>query len=196
MMRGPGFGVARDLAGLGALVRQDQSRGNYGIPAVGSNAQFMGLVFDRHLGAPLNPIPYRGAAPALIDQVGGQLPIAIVPGVAMAEFHRAGKLRIVANAAEHRSAMMPDVATLAEAGIKAPSDYLLAVYAPAGTRPEALNPISEATRKLLGTPAMAERIAKAGLLPGYAGSEELRRIGRDSAAFWGEQVRQSGYQPQ
>lgn len=187
---------ARDLAGLGALVRQDSSKGNYGIPAPGSNAQFMGVVLGRHLGVPLNPIPYKGAAPALIDLVGAQLPIAIVPRDAIAEFHRAGKLRIIANAAERRTAMLPDVPTLAEAGIKAPSDYFLAVYAPAGTAPEALNLIREATRKLLATPAMTQRIAKTGLTPAFAGAEELRRIGRESAAFWGEQIRRSGYQPQ
>jgi tripartite-type tricarboxylate transporter receptor subunit TctC len=187
---------ARDLAGLGTLVRPDSSKGNYGIPAPGSNAQFMGLVIGRHLGAELNPIPYKGAAPALIDLVGGQLPIAIAPCDAMAEFHRAGKLRIIANAAERRTPMIPDVPTLAEAGIKAPSDYFLAVYAPAGAAPEALERIREATRKLLATSAMTERIVKTGLTPAFAGAEELRRIGRESAAFWGEQIRQSGYQPQ
>lgn len=187
---------ARDLAGLGALVRQDRSKGNYGIPAPGSNAQFMGLVLGRHLGGQLNPIPYKGAAPALIDLVGGQLPIAITPCDAMAELHRAGKLRIIAGAAERRSAMLPDVATLAEAGIKAPTDYYLAVYAPAGTAPETLQQIREATRMLLATPAMTQRIAQTGLTPAFAGAEELRRIGRESAAFWGDQVRRSGYQPQ
>lgn len=187
---------ARDLAGLGALVRQDSSRGNYGIPAPGSNAQFMGLVLGRHLGVQLNPVPYKGAAPALIDLVGGQLPVAIVPCDAMTEFHRAGKLRIIANAAERRTAMIPEVPTLAEAGIKAPSDYFLAVYAPAGAAPQALNQIREATRKLLATPAITERIAKTGLTPAFAGAVELGRIGRESAAFWGEQVRRSGYQPQ
>lgn len=186
----------RDIAGLGALVRRDSSKGNYGIPAPGSNAQFMGLVLGRHLGVKLNPIPYKGAAPALIDLVGGQLPIAIVPCDAMAEFHRAGKLRILINAAERRTAMLPEVPTLAEAGIKAPSDYFLAVYAPAGAAADALERIREATRKLLATPAMTERIAKTGLTPAFAGAEELRRIGRESGAFWGEQIRQSGYQPQ
>ncbi len=187
---------ARSLAGLGPLVRHDSSKGNYGIPAPGSNAQFMGLVLGRHLGVQLNPIPYKGAAPALIDLVGGQLPIAIVPCDAMAEFHRAGKLRILASAAERRTAMIPGVPTLAEAGIRAPSDYFLAVYAPAGAVPEALNRIREATRKLLATPAATERIAKTGLTPAFAGAQELRRIGRESAAFWGEVVRQSGYRPQ
>lgn len=187
---------ALDLAGLGALVRKDPSMGNYGIPAPGSNAQFMGLILGRHFGVPLNPVPYKGAAPALIDLVGGQLPMAILPCDAMAEFHRAGKLRIIASAAERRAAMIPDVPTLAEAGIKAPSDYFLAVYAPVGTAPEVLNQIREATRQQLTTPAMTGRIAKTGLTPAFAGTEELRRIGRESASFWGEQIRRSGYQPQ
>lgn len=131
----------------------------------------------------------------LIDLVGGHLPIAILPCDAMAGFHRAGKLRIIANAAERRAAMIPDVPTPAEAGVKAPTDYFLAVYAPAGTAPDALNRVREATRKLLAAPAMTERIAKTGLTPAFAGTAELRRIGRESAAFWGEQIRQSGYQP-
>lgn len=187
---------ARDLASLGALVRKAPTMGNYGIPAPGSNAQFMGLLLGRHVGVPLNPVPYKGAAPALIDLVGGQLPIAILPCDAMAEFHRAGKVKIIANAADHRTAMIPDVQTLAEAGIRAPSEYFLGVYAPAGIAPEALSQIRAATVKLLATPAIKERIAKIGLTPAFAGPQDLERIGRESAAFWGEQVRQSGYQPQ
>lgn len=187
---------ARNLADLGALVRKDPSLRNYGIPAAGSNAQFMGLLLGRHLGAPLNPIPYKGAAPALIDLAGGQLPMAILPCDAMTEFHRAAKVRIIASAGARRAPTIPDVPTLAEAGVKAPSDYFLAVYAPAGTAPDALNQIRAATGKLLATPAIKERIAKIGLTPAFAETQELGRIGRESAAFWGEQVRRAGYQPQ
>lgn len=186
----------RDLAGLGALVRKAPAMGNYAIPAPGSNAQFMGLLLGRQLGVNLNPIPYRGAAPALVDLAGGQLPVAVLPCDALAEFHRAGKVRIIASASERRIESLPEVPTLAEAGIEAPNDYFFAVYAPAGIAPQALSEIRAATRQLLATPAIKERIARTGLTPAFAGEQELVRIRRESAAFWGEQIRRAGYQPQ
>jgi tripartite-type tricarboxylate transporter receptor subunit TctC len=186
---------ARDLPGWAGAIRQDVTQGNFGMPAPGSNAHFMGFVIGRQFDVKVNPVSYRGAAPALGDLLGGQLPAAIMPCDMFTEHHRAGRVRVIGVAAERRLAPFPDVGTMAEAGVKVPTDYFTGVWAPAGTPRPMLDALREAPRKALTAPAAVEKMNATGMAAAYASAEELDRITRDSAAFWGEQMRQAGFQP-
>lgn len=218
--RNPNFDVKKDLVPVGRIVKfytclavpanspaqnfQDYLEavkkkpdlGNYGIPAPGSQAQFVGYVLGQHFKVGMNPVPYRGAAPAITDLVGAQVPSAIVPCDALAEYRKAGKVRVLALAADKRNPAMPDVPTFAELGVKMPADAFLGVYAAATMKPEMLRQVTEATRKMFDSPKTVERFAATGMEPAYASPEELRRIVERNTEFWGEQVRKSNFQAQ
>ncbi len=188
---------ATNLQSYAEWVRKSPEAGNYGIPAPGAKDQFMGYVVGQHFKVKMNAIPYRGAAPAVVDLVGGQVPAAIVPCDNTVDQHvKSGKLRVLAMGADKRIAAMPDVPTFAEQGIKMPVDSFLGVYAAASMRPEMLRQITEASRKMFDNPKVMERINAFKLDPSYAGPDELRQIVDRNLTFWGEQVRLSNFQAQ
>ena len=192
----PASSPARSYADYVELVRKDPAQGSFGIPAPGSQPQFLGFVISERQKIKMNPVPYRGAAPAIQDLLGGQVPAAIVPCDALVDHHKSGKVRVLAVAAEKRYAGLPEVPTFAELGYKMPADSFLGVYAAASLKPELLRQVTEATRKMFDNPALVEKIAATRMQPAYAGPEELKRITESSTQYWGEQVRASNFQAQ
>lgn len=192
----PASSPVQSMADYVATARRTPTLGSYGIPASGSQAQFVGFVAGQHFGVALTPVPYRGAAPAIADLVGAQVPSAIVPCDALVEYRKAGKVRVLAMAADKRYPAMPDVPTFAELGVKMPADAFLAVYAAASLKPELRAQVIEATRRMFDSPETVQKFAATSMEPAYAGPDELARIVDRGAAFWGEQVRKSNFQLQ
>ena len=175
-------------------VKVKPEAGNYGIPAPGSQAQFVGYVVGKHFKALMNPVPYRGAAPAIVDLLGGQVASVVVPCDALTEHRKAGKVRILAIAAEQRSPTLPDVPTFDELGVKMPYDNFVAVYAPATMKPDMLRQITDATRQMFQSQKVVDKFNATGMTAAYASPEDLRRILDQTSSFWAEQVRQTNFQ--
>lgn len=193
----PASSPATNLQSFADLVKKNPEMGNYGIPAPGAKDQFMGYVVGQHFKVPMNAVPYRGSAPAVLDLVGGQVPAAIVPCDNTVDQHRkTGKLRVLAMGADKRIATMPDVPTFAEQGIQMPVDSFLGVYAAANLKPELLKQITEATRKMFDNRQFLDKIAASKMEAAYAGPDEMRKIVDRNLSFWGEQVRKSNFQAQ
>lgn len=220
VVKNPGFDVKKDMVPVGRIVnfytclavpasspaytfneyldavRKNPDLGSFGIPAPGSQAQFVGYVVGQHFKVPMNPVPYKGAAPAITDLVGAQVPAAIVPCDALVEYRKAGKVRVLAMAADKRYSAMPDVPTFKEMGLKMPADAFLAVYASTTLKPELLRQITEATRKMFDNPRIVEKFASTNMEAAYASPDELRAFVDTATAFWAEQVRKSNFQAQ
>lgn len=192
----PANSPAKDMKGYLDLVRKNLDQGSFGIPAPGSQAQFVGYVVGQHFKVDMKPIPYRGAAPAIVDLVGGQIPAAILPCDGLVEYRKAGKVRVLAMASDQRYRAMEDVPTFGELGVKMPADSFLGVYASTSLKPELLREITAATRAMFDSPKTVEKFAGTGMEPAYAGPEELGKIVERGSEFWGEQVRKSNFQAQ
>lgn len=192
----PAASPATDFEGYLKMVRDDPNRGSFGIPAPGSQPQFVGYLVGQHFKVQMNPVPYRGAAPAIVDVLGGQVPAVIVPCDALIEHRKAGKVRVLAMAADKRYSAMPDVPTFAEMGLKMPAEAFLGVYASSSLDPKLLARITETTRQMFDDPAIVRKFGSTGMEPSYAGPEELRRFVEQATAFWAEQVRKSNFQAQ
>ena len=192
----PASSAAQNFQGYLDLVRKTPATGNIGIPAPGSQPQFITYLIGQHFNVPTTSVPYRGAAPAITDLLGAQIPAAIVPCDALVDHRKSGKVRVLAMAADKRYAHMPDVPTFAELGLKMPAEAFLGVYASSTLKPELLKQITEATRKMFDSPAVVQKIAATNMEPSYANPEELRRFVDQATAFWGEQVRKSNFQAQ
>lgn len=190
----PASSPAQNLAQYVAGVKATPTIGNYGVPAPGSQAHFVGFVVGKHFNVPMTAVPYRGAAPAIVDLIGNQVPSIVVPCDGLLEYRKAGKVRVLAAAADQRLPSMPDVPTFAELGVKMPTDNFVAVYAAASMKPELLKQVVEATQKILKDPKAVERLNSTGMVAAYAPPDELVNIWSKSSTFWAEQVRASNFQ--
>lgn len=192
----PASSPAKSAEEYVALVKKDAAQGSYGVPAPGSQAQFVGYVMGQHYGIPMVPVPYRGAAPAINDLIGGQVPAVIVPCDALVEHRKMGKARVLAVAADARNPHMPDVPTFTEMGLRMPADGFLGVYATTRFDPALLRRIEEATRHMFEQPAFLKKVEAINMEPSYADAATLEAYVDRSQAFWAEQVRKTNFQLQ
>lgn len=148
-----------------AYVKANPGKLSYGSPGNGSSPHLAGEMFKSQAGLFAVHVPYRGAAPALQDLLAGQIDYAFDPGIGLNQV-RAGKLKLLAVGSPQRSAMFPDVPTLNEAGLKGfDADTVFGFYAPAGTPAAVISRLNTEINKILGSPAVKERIAALGGAP-------------------------------
>jgi tripartite-type tricarboxylate transporter receptor subunit TctC len=148
----PSRGI-RDVGALLARAKAEPGKLSYGSAGVGGATHLGAELFQQAAHVQLNHIPYAGAAPAINDVVGGQIDLAMLNLSASLPFIRQGRLIALAYAADKRSALLPDVPTLDEAGVpgaQAATWYSLA--APAGTAPDIVQRLSSAVRAVNDDP--------------------------------------------
>jgi tripartite-type tricarboxylate transporter receptor subunit TctC len=138
--------------------------------------------------------PYRGSGPALLDLVGGTMDLMFDNLPSALPQIKAGKLKALAVTSEQRSAAVPDLPTVAEAGpVKGfEASSWFGLLAPAGTPPEIVNRIQQESAKALASAALKERLLSQGAIPGgNLPAEFAAYIGAESRK-WAQVVRASG----
>ncbi len=108
----------KTLAQFADWAKANPAKANCGNPGEGSFPHFLTLVMAKALGAPIQPVPYRGGAPALADMMAGQLAALMLPDGSFLPYTRDNRARVLATSGEKRSPFYPDVATFAEQGVK------------------------------------------------------------------------------
>jgi len=135
---------------------------SYGTPGNRSSPHLAAEMMNGQAGTSTRHIPYRGAAPALQDLLGGQIDFLMDPGVALPHV-QAGKLKLLAVGSPHRSSLFPDVPTLDEAGLKGfDADTLFGFYAPAGTPKPVIDRLNGEINRILATKAVTDRVTAIG----------------------------------
>jgi tripartite-type tricarboxylate transporter receptor subunit TctC len=125
----------------------------------GTSPHMLMEMFKWMTGTQMVHVPYKGAAPALVDQMAGQVVVAFNSAVGALPHARSGRLRALAVSTEKRFAAMPDLPTVEEAGVKGYSgSSWQGVAAPAGTPPEILNRVQAEIARMLQQPELRERI--------------------------------------
>ncbi len=138
----------------------------YGTAGAGTSMHLAGAMFGQMTGTELTHVPYKGSAPGINDLLGGHLPVMFDNLPASLPHIQAGKLRALAVAGKARSPSLPDVPTLAEAGLKGYGvDPWFGVFGPAGMNPKVTERLSEAFREALADPAVKDKLVKAGFTP-------------------------------
>lgn len=126
--------AAKNTRELVALVKANPGKLNYGSAGNGTVLHLAGELFKEQAGAFITHIPYRGTGPLTTDLMGGQVDMAFLSVTAAAPHIKSGKLRAIGVSTRARTAVLPDVPTLAESGLPGYSfDAWLAVIAPGGT---------------------------------------------------------------
>jgi tripartite-type tricarboxylate transporter receptor subunit TctC len=174
----------RDWPAFLADLKQHPGRRSYGSPGNGSAPHLAAELMKSLTGTQAVHVPYRGAAPALNDLLGGQLDFLFDPGIALPHI-RSGRLRLLAVGSAQRSAHFPDVPTLAERGLPGfDADTLFGLYAPAGTPPAVVQRLGETVARIVATPALRERIAALGGEPALLNAAEFSaRMAADGRRF-------------
>ncbi|MDR1968726.1 MAG: tripartite tricarboxylate transporter substrate binding protein [Burkholderiaceae bacterium] len=126
---------------------------------VGGTTHLAGELLRHESGLPMVHVPYKGAAPAIIDTVAGQISVAFQDSMSVSSFVASGRLRPLATASAQRSSLFPDLPTLNESGFKNFDIYTwLGLYAPAGTPHEIVGQLNQAVNKIMNSPEMVKRL--------------------------------------
>ena len=138
-------------------------------------------------------VPYRGAAPALTDLLGGQVQALFADTPVLLPHIRGGKLKPIAAAAASRNPLLPDVATLVEQGYAdTVADNWYGLLAPARTPPAVVAKLHDAVVAALNAPDIHEKLVQAGAVPSPTSSAEFGKLLADEHARWGRVVREKG----
>ena len=152
----------------------------------------IGELFMHRTGTQFEHVPYKGAGPATIDLVSGQIDVLFVNLPNVLSHVQSGKLRVLAIASDKRSPVLPDVPTMAEAGV---ADVVVeswsGVLAPAGTPKAVVDKLAAAITRIAGEKAMIDSLAAQGAVPFPGGSNEYAALVRFEAERWGEVIRKA-----
>ena len=172
-------------------------KGAVGIPVPASTPEFLVKVLGEKYKLDLVAAPYRGSAPMMADMLGNQIAAGVGSVPDFIENHKAGKLRIVGVLGEKRQAVLPDVPTFAELGLKGFEDLpYYGLFAPAGTPAATLTGLSSALAKVLAKPEVNGRLTAMGLTVGHMSGEQLGQRERAYTASWARIIQASGFKPQ
>jgi tripartite-type tricarboxylate transporter receptor subunit TctC len=191
LVANPQFPVS-NLKDLIAYAKARPGRIDYASAGNGTLNHLLGVMLNQRAGLHLVHIPYRGAAAAATDVVGGTVPITFGSFPGVFSFVKAGQLKVIGVATETRTKLAPDLPTLAETlpGFHANSWYGL--FAPAGTPKAVVDRIAAEGNKVLADPALAERLAGQGAEPAPSTPAQLATLLRDDLELWQGIVKASG----
>jgi tripartite-type tricarboxylate transporter receptor subunit TctC len=184
---------ATDVRGLIALAKATPGKLNFGSSGYGSTNHLAGELFKKLAGIDIVHVPYRGAAPAMNDLVSGHIPILFdnMPGVRAQVL--AGAIRPIAVAGAGRSPLLPEVPTMAEAGVAGfEASSWFGLVAPAKTSPEVMKALTEAVMKALRDPDLAKKLADVGAEPGTLSGSEFGAYLHTEADKWSKVVSGAG----
>ena len=191
LVANPSF-PASNLKELIAYAKSRPGRIDYASAGNGTLNHLLGVMLNQRAGLHLIHIPYRGAAAAATDVVGGQVPITFGSFPGVNPFVKAGQLKVIGVATEKRTKLAPDLPTLNETlpGFHANSWYGL--FAPAGTPKAIVERIAAEGNKVLADPALVERLAGQGAEPAPGTPAQLATLLRDDLKLWQGIVKASG----
>jgi tripartite-type tricarboxylate transporter receptor subunit TctC len=183
----------KDLKGFLAFAKAHPGELNYASPSNGSPAHLATELMKTMAGINLVHIPYKGAAQAQSDVIGGQIPVMIIVASAALPQVQAGRLRSLGVTTSQRLAQAPDIPTLDEAGLKGfELISWIGLAGPAALPNDLANRLAGEVGKIVREPANAERIRGLGLEISVMEAEAFAAYMAKEQARWGEVVRRAG----
>jgi len=188
---------ARDAAEFIANTKKRKGPTPMASSGIGSIPHFAIEQMADASGANLMHVPYKGAAPAITDLMGGQVDgfFGDIPG--LIGHVRSGKLKALGLASTRRHPALPDVKTLAELGIdNVDTNNWYALFAPAKTPPATVQALSEAVRRALANPALKARLLDSGAEPAPSTPAELATLLKHDTDKWAKLIRDKKIKPE
>ena len=176
-----------------ALAKASPGKFNHGTPGNGTPQHIAFEVFNHAAGVQVTHIAYKGTGPAIADLIGGQVQSAIGTMASLEQHVKAGKLRALGVTTPKRSPAMPNVPTVAEAGLpgfEVPLWY--SILAPAGTPKEIVARLSSEVARALAVPETRERLTAQGFDVNYLNPEQMSELIRNDIARWQKSIKDIG----
>jgi tripartite-type tricarboxylate transporter receptor subunit TctC len=185
---------ARDVPSFLAWLRQRGGEANFGTAGIGATSHLSAELIRKLAGVAFTVVPYRGTPQAVSDLTAGRVDFMVDSQTLLAPLMAEGRVRGIAVTTAARSSMLPDLPTLAEAGVPGyEASAWQAVYAPAGTPPAVVRTLSDAAARAIRDPAVARRLAEAGVdTVADPSPEAAARHLEEEVRKWGELVRALG----
>jgi tripartite-type tricarboxylate transporter receptor subunit TctC len=176
-----------------AYAKSNSGKLNFGSGGAGTTPHLAGEMFSSMAGVRMTHVPYKGGGPALADLVGGQIQLMLENIPSTLPFAKSGKLRALAVSGPTRSALVPDLPTLDEAGLKG---YAIVgwngLFVPTGTPRAIVSRLHQETAKALAQSDTKERLATLGAEAVGSNPEEFRAFFNAEIVKWASVVKAAG----
>jgi tripartite-type tricarboxylate transporter receptor subunit TctC len=181
------------IADLIAAAKAEPEKLSYGTYGIGTSAHLAGELFKTLAGVKLTMVPYKGAAPAITDLVGGQIQVMFTTVASAAALISAGQLRALAVTSAERSPAFPDLPTVAEAGVPGyAAESWYGVFAPAKTPADVIDRLNKAAATAVQSEAFRRLGVNEGLVMVASPPGELDRYFRGEEARWRKVIQDAG----
>ena len=183
---------AKTIAELIAYAKANPGRINFGSPGVGSTGHLAGELFKAMAGVDLVHVPYRGAAPAMTDLIGGHVQVLFDSMVSVLPHVQAGRVRALAVTSKTRSPLLPDLPAIAETVPGYEAIIWFGVGVPRGTPPGVVARLNREINAGLASPEMKEKFAKLGTTPMIQTPEEFWAFSQAETVKWQTVIERAG----
>lgn len=176
-----------------AFAKANPGKINFGSSGNGSSIHLSGELFKQMAGVDMQHVPYRGSAPAVSDLLGGQISVMFDNMPSAIPHVKGGKLRALAVTTAKRSPALPDVPTIAEAGVPGyEATSWFGLLAPAGTPAPVVAKLNASILKALADPEVKKKLAEQGAEPHGEKPEQFAAFIESETVKWGKVVKESG----
>ena len=183
----------KTLDDLVAYVKARPGKVNYGSPGNGTPQHLAIELLKQRMGLDIVHVPYKNAAAANQDLLGGQVQMAVLPVHTALPFARAGRLNVIAVSGESRSVLAPDSPSFAEVNLKnLDIDLYYWIAGPPGLPREIVARVNREVAAILALPDVRETLLKQGLIPATSTPEEISALIRDDIGRWKKFIESSG----
>lgn len=183
----------RSVKELVALAKARPGQINYASNGAGGSSHLAVELFSMMSGAKMTHIPYKGLSPALTELLSGEVQVMFSSAVAMLPQVKAGKLRAVAMTGARRSPAIPDIPTVAEAGVPGyETGSWYGIVVPAGTPKAAIDRLSREIIAIVRSPEITNRLNSEAVIPVGSTPAEFTTHIKNELARWAKAIKQAG----
>lgn len=188
---------ARNLNELVAQLKADGDKATYSSPGIASTTHLYTALFQNVVGSKMRHVPAKNFTAGMMDVVQNQVTLMVLPVDVAQPLITAGKLRAIAQTGKKRSALAPDLPTVAESGFPTyDAEIWIGLYAPAGTPKDIVAKLNTQAREVFGLPDMTQQIAQKGLDVDVSTPEQFEALNKAEYERWAEVIKQSGISPE
>jgi len=185
--------AAKNVKELIALAKAQAGKLTYGSSGVGGAGHLAGVLFDQLAGTKMIHVPYKGGAPAIIALVSGEVNMVFATAETAVPQVKAGKIRALGVTTAKRSALLPDLPTIAEGGLPGyEANNWYGLLAPAKTPAAIVERLNREVVKVLNMPNVKEQLFRSGLDASPSTQKEFAAYIKSEMAKWAKVVKASG----